>query len=135
MRKLAFILYIIISAAGCVKKTNWPMPGITAQYIVVDGIVTDERKPQSIRLTMPVSQLNEPPLPVSGADVLISDEDSTWLLYEDPADPGYYVTDSSFLAQLGKTYSLIIYLEDKIYSAKAYMVPGYLFNELQYVKG
>jgi hypothetical protein len=134
MKKLALILFVFMAAAGCVKETDWPSAGSIPQLIVVDGIITDERKPQSVRLTLPVSELNAPPLPVSGADVLISNEDSTWQLSEVLADPGLYLTDSTFLALEGKTYTLIIYLRDQVYSAKTSMVPGAVFNELQYVK-
>jgi len=134
MKKIALISYIIIILTGCVKKTDWPVSGKTANLLVVDGIITDERKSQSIRITLPVSELNASPLPVTGADVLISNEDSTWMLTENPVDPGSYATDSSFLALLEKNYTLLIYLDDQVYSGKAYMVPGSAFNELQYLK-
>ncbi len=94
----------------------------------------DESKSQTIRITLPVIDLNVPPLPVTGADILISNEDSTWQLTENPVNSGLYLTDPTFLAQLGKTYTLLIYLDNTIYSAKAYMVPGSVFKELQYVK-
>jgi len=134
MKKLAIIIYLIITAAGCVKKTEWTIPDNTTNLIVVDGIITDERKSQSIRITLPVSELNASPLPVTGADVLISNEDSTWQLTENPLEPGSYATESSFLALLGKNYTLLFYLDDQVYSAKAYMVPGSAFSELQYLK-
>ena len=134
MKKLLFIFFIMMALAGCVKKTDWTLQGNTPGYVVVDGIITDERKPQSIRLSLTVSELNASPLPVSGADVLISNEDSAWQLTENPGDPGLYLTDSTFIAFPGKTYTLIIYSENRVYSAKTSMIPGSVFNELQYVK-
>ena len=134
MKKAAAILFLVIISYGCVKETNWPLPGKPLPQIVVDGVITDESKSQSIRITLPVTELNATPQPVTGADVVISNADSTWRLSENLQKPGFYMTSPTFLATLNKTYSLIIYMNDKIYSAKTYMVAGTAFNELQYVK-
>jgi hypothetical protein len=134
MKKVTLIIFIIIATLGCVKKTNWPLSDQPLSLIVVDGTITDEMKSQTIRITLPIAELNASPLPVTGANVLISNEDSTWQLTENPVNSGLYQTDAAFLARLGKTYTLLIYLEDQIFSAKAYMIPGSVFQELQYVK-
>jgi hypothetical protein len=134
MKKVAFTIFVVFILSGCVKKTEWPISEKTLNLIVVDGIITDESKSQTIRITLPVKQLNSPPLPVTGADVLISNEDSTWQLTENPVNSGLYLTEPTFHTQSGKTYTLLIYLDDQIYSAKAYMSPGTVFKELQYVK-
>ena len=134
MKKVTFIFFIIITSLGCVRKTEWPISGQSLNLIIVDGTITDERKAQTIRITLPVKDLNMPPLPVTGADVLISNEDSTWQLIENPVNSGLYLTDPAFLARLGSTYTLLIYLDNQIYSAKAHMVPGSVFQELEYVK-
>jgi hypothetical protein len=134
MKKRTLLIFIIIATLGCVKKTDWPISGQSLNLIVVDGNITDESKSQTIRITLPVKDLNVPPLPVTGATVLISNEDSTWQLAENPVNSGCYLTEPTFLARLGKTYTLLIYLDNQVYSAKSYMVPGSVFNELQYVK-
>lgn len=134
MKKVILFIFTFISLTGCVKKSDWPINSQPLQLIIVDGTITDERKIQTIRINFPVTQLNATPLPVISADVLISNEDSIWQLTEKPVNSGLYLTDPTFLAQLGKTYTLLIYLDDQIYSAKAYMVPGSVFKELQYAK-
>ena len=134
MKKVFLYIFAIISLTGCVKKSDWSIDNQPVRLIVVDGTITDERKTQTIGINLPVTRLNKSPLPVTGADVLISNEDSTWQLTENPVNSGLYLTDPTFLAQLGKTYTLLIYLDNKIYSAKAYMVPGSVFKELQYVR-
>jgi hypothetical protein len=134
MKNTVFIILIIITSLGCVRKTEWPISGQTPNLIIVDGTITDERKIQTVRLTLPVKDLNAPPMPVTGADVLISNEDSTWQLTENPVNSGSYLTEPAFLARLGSTYTLLIYLDNQVYSAKAYMAPGSVFQELEYVK-
>ena len=134
MKKVILFIFVFISLTGCVKKSDWPVNSQPFELIIVDGIITDERKIQTVRISFPVTQLNATALPVAGADVLISNEDSTWQLTENPINSGLYETDQTFIARLGKTYSLLIYLDNRIYSAKAYMVPGSSFRELQYVK-
>jgi len=48
----------------------------------VDGIITGELKTQFLTLTFPVSELNTKPIPVTGATILISNEDSVFNMTE-----------------------------------------------------
>jgi hypothetical protein len=134
MKKVILFIFALFSLTGCVKQIDWPSDNQPLHLIIVDGTITDERKVQTIRISFPVTQLNSTPLPVTGADVLISNEDSTWQLTENPVNSGLYLTDPTFLARLEKNYTLFIYQDNQIYSAKAYMVAGSVFNELQYIK-
>jgi hypothetical protein len=134
MKKTIYIILTLALLSGCVKETDWPIPEQPEQKVVVDAIITDEAGSQSIRINYAVNQLNETPKPVQGADVVISDADSAWQLAEDSLNPGLYRPSASFLARLDKTYTLIIFLNGHIYSAKTYMAPGSVFNELQYLK-
>lgn len=132
-RSILFILFLLF-LAGCVEKADWPVSGDPPDMIIVDGILTDEQKSQSVRITYPVNQLNETPLPVTGANVVINNEDSTYQLMESSANPGVYITNNKFSATLGKNYSLLIFYKDKVYSAKSYMVPGVIFDPMTYIK-
>jgi hypothetical protein len=119
---------------GCVKEADWSMDGQPPDIIIVDAVLTDERKAQTISITYPVAGLNENPQPLTGASILISNEDSVWQLNENMESPGYYITPPYFAAQLEKNYTLLISFNDKIISGKATMVKGSVFQELQYVK-
>ena len=132
MKRLIKYILLIIPLASCVKETDWNPEEETDPVIVVDGIITDVQGEQAIRLCWSVNDLNETPAAVSGATLLISDEDSTWQLSEDPAGSGRYVTPASFLALAGKNYTLIINRAGKIYSAKTAMKAGILFDPLVY---
>ncbi|MCX6277260.1 MAG: DUF4249 family protein [Bacteroidetes bacterium] len=134
MRKILHNIILTIMISGCVKETVWTPPDSPQTNLVVDAIITDEVKSHKIYLTTPVSQLNQSPKPYTGASVLISNEDSTWQLTENPADPGCYQTPSWFSAKLQKNYSLVIARNDQVYTAKATMLPSKPFPELKYLK-
>ncbi|MEI6681357.1 MAG: DUF4249 family protein [Bacteroidota bacterium] len=134
MRVLILITGLLGLLPGCVKQTEWPVKSTTPGKIVVDAILTDEVKSQQVCLAYPVSQLNQPPRPVTGASVVVSDEDSTWNLAETPAWSGVYKTPPYFFARLNKNYSLLIAYQNNVYSAKATMLPGSYFSELRFAK-
>ncbi|MBC8460556.1 MAG: DUF4249 family protein [Bacteroidales bacterium] len=134
MRILARHILFLILLTGCVKEADLPIPDQPASWIVVDATLTDEQKVHAVSITMPVTGLNEIPKPITGATVLITTADSLWILTEDPLQPGDYLTDSLFVAQVGHTYTLQISHAGNNFSAKAEMVPGKVFNELTYKK-
>jgi hypothetical protein len=134
MNKILWYILIIVPLTGCVKAVDWPVAVPQTGFITVDAILTDEPNTQSVRIFYPVSQLNEVPLPVTGATVLISNEDSTWALSVNPEKPGVYQAGPGFVATSDKNYTLFISHDSKVYSAKASMVPGSVFKELQYKK-
>ena len=92
MRKVLFFAIILLLFFSCEKKTDWPLKGPQKDLIVVDGTIVDEQKSQSIRITHSVNQLNEKPIPVTGANVIIYDNDSSFILTENPIGSGYYQT-------------------------------------------
>lgn len=131
-RWIHIILLLILSA--CAKESAWVAPENGGNYIVVDAIITNEFKVQYIYINYNKQVLNGVSAPVSGAEVIISDEEATYVLEEDPNAPGKYITDSAAAAQFNRSYSLLILYEDNIYSAQASMAPGSTFPELIYSK-
>ena len=71
MQKLITYLFIIMMLASCEQLSEHPLQTENHDFIVVDGIITNEIKFQTITLSKPVSQLNEKPQPVSGATILV----------------------------------------------------------------
>jgi len=100
----------------------------------VDAILTDQPGIQDITLTRTAASLNEDPVPVTGATVIVSNEDSTWFFSEDPGSPGNYLSKAGFYTTTGKTYSIQVYDGGTLYSATTTQEPGELFPQLQYVK-
>ena len=135
MKKILFFCIItMLMLAGCYKKTDWSLKSYDTGLIVVDGIITDTLGAQKITITRPTGQLNETPPPVTGANVVITCEDSAYVLTEQPANSGIYLTKNTFSAGTGKHYTLLIVLNNRLYTATTYMVPGIHFNALKYAK-
>ena len=134
MRKFVIFIGVLLSFTGCIKEVDWPLKEPGADLIIVDAILTDEAKTQWITITKPVTQLNQDPSPVTGATVLVSNEDSTWSFSEDTNKPGRYLSPPYFIVRTGKNYTLLVSFSGKIYSAKAEIAEGTVFKELQYVK-
>lgn len=133
MKKILAILLFVAAFSGCVKETTWDI-GDGEKKVVVDGILTDEPGVQVIRLQYSVAELNAVPEPVTGAEVIINTEDSSFVLTEDTLQPGVYQTRPGFSAEQEKTYTLQIFHQGNLYSAKAEMMPGITFDPLQYVQ-
>lgn len=134
MKRLVHIFALMLVIVGCIKKTDWPLQEGDLDLIVVDATLTSEFKAQAIRLTYPIKELNEEPVPVEGASVIVSNQEEDWFLREDAEDPGTYWTDSTFIALLNKDYTLQVFVNNKIISATASMIPGRFFNPLTYKK-
>ncbi len=134
MKRYWIHIILIILLSACVKEADWDALEDGPKYIVVDGILTNEYKVQYIYLYNNKANLNDVTLPLSGADVIISNEDETYTLIEDPEEAGRYITDTIVVARFSKNYSLLIYYHDRFYSAQAYMIPGETFPELTYTK-
>jgi hypothetical protein len=134
MKRLATYLLLIPLLASCVKEADWILDPAPAKVLVFDGIITDIRGAQPVVLSWSVTSLNETPAPVTNASVLISNQDSSWALAESPANSGRYVTPADFLAVPGKSYTLFISKDAKIYSAKSNMEAGIFFDPLEYQK-
>lgn len=124
----------LLFLTGCVKETVWNLEHTAGRKLVVDGILTDEVKVHTIVLTRSVEDLNQTPEPVSGATLLLSNEDSAWVLTEQLTGPGHYSTPGYFSALPGKYYTLQIYVRDQVYTARSAMTEGSFFRELIYLK-
>jgi hypothetical protein len=124
------MLWFAISS--CVKEAVWEPEAAPPDMLVVDALLTDEIREQTIFLGRPVSGPNEVPQPVTGATVLVSNEDSSWQFREDSLNPGNYLTPAWFSTKPGKTYTLLISLNDRIFSARSSQLPSSPFTELKY---
>ena len=131
MKRLIKYFLIILVAAGCEEEIRWDPDTQDMSVLVVEGMITNERVQHQIKLTRPVTRLNETPEPVSGAIVTITDEENTIILTEFSEGSGIYLTDS-IRAVFGKVYTLNIRIDEKEYSAEASMVPVTPLDTLDY---
>jgi hypothetical protein len=130
--QIYIMLITILLALSCEIAADWNIQGNNEEFIVVYGIITNEKKAHEIAVSKSVSTINEKSRPVSGANVLIYDGDSLHQLTENPLNQGIYNTDQGFRAFINKTYNLIVTTEGKQYFANASMVPVTPFRALRY---
>jgi hypothetical protein len=124
MTRILTILVLFLALSACEKQTDWSLQESKLHAVVVDGIITDEVRTQSLRLTYSTDTLNEVPLPVVGAQVIVSSNGNIYQFHESIADPGNYKSDSQFAGLPGQEYSLLVTDSNQVYSAKARMGSG-----------
>ncbi len=134
MQKLLAYIILLLLLTSCEEQADWDLPAGSNDVVVVDGIITNELKVQSISLSEPVTSLNEKPRPVSGATVLISSNLQVYSFHEDALNPGTYVSDKAFSGIKNRTYSLLITIAGKVFSSKAVLEPPQEFIFLRYAK-
>lgn len=125
---------IILMLASCAKEADWQMEGSADDHIVIDAIITNESGQQGIYIHYNKTDMNEVARAVSGAVVIVNNEDSTWQFIEDANEKGKYSSQGNIVAVTGKNYALLVLHQDHVYSAQAYMVEGKAFSELSYQK-
>lgn len=91
----------------------------------VDGTITDQAGPQTIRLTQTAAYFDNSPSPVAaGATVTVTDDLGKRFAFTDTDNDGYYVwqpTAKDTLGRVGRTYSLSITFQGESYRATAKM--------------
>ncbi len=132
MQKLIIYLFLILFLASCEEQSDWNLQKANNEFIVVDGIITNELKIQTITISKPLAQLNEKPLPVGGATVLVSSDQGTYTFHESAELPGTYLSDKAFTGIKTRTYSLLITSGNRVYVSKALLSPAADFAFLKY---
>jgi hypothetical protein len=134
MKKLLTYLLMLKLLTSCEEQLTWDLQEGNNDFIVVDGIITNELKVQCITISKPVNGLNDLPQPVTGATVLVSSSQLVYSFHEDATQQGTYLSDKPFTGFKNKFYSLLITTGNKVYSAKAVLAPPAEFVFLHYQK-
>lgn len=117
IKPIAMLIFVL--ATSCEKEISWKLQQSNVQTMVVDGIITNELKPQHIKLSLVNSEINKPLQALSGAKVTVNNGTTTYEFTE--SDPGNYYS-SPFQAVVGKTYKLSIDYQERTFEASATMV-------------
>jgi|WetSurMetagenome_2_1015567.scaffolds.fasta_scaffold210722_2 hypothetical protein len=113
-----FLFLILLLAAGlssCTEKISIKLDE-TYTRLVVDGGISTDTTAYRVDLTRTADYFYNSPIPrETGATLSLSDGSQTYPMHEtDPGVSGIYETDSTFAAQIGKTYTLSIDLKANI---------------------
>jgi hypothetical protein len=101
------LLFFILLVSGCVAKF---VPEISEdkELLVVQGLITNQAETDTIRLSksLPLGKISTA-TPVSGCSVSISDDQGSITGFSETA-AGTYISPSSFLGVIGRSYTLHI---------------------------
>lgn len=112
-----FWLMIGLLLSACEEVTDWELqPGENGQ-LVVEAILTDERKIQEIRLSRSYDALNGAAPEVVDATVSVRVANQAVAFFPDPANPGRYLSDREFRVFQDLDYYLEIEWQGQIYNA------------------
>lgn len=117
------LLFFTCCMSACVEQVDIEdyLKSEPSGRLVVEGIITNERKPHRVKLTRTGKSLPDDPYElVSGAEVSITDGTTVYLLTENATEPGSYFTDS-IRGEANKTYRLTIALDGNVYEASDVM--------------
>lgn len=124
-------IWCIFLLVSCNEEPiEWELNTHQPDLLVVEGMLTNERKAHEVKISRPVSNPGEIPEPVEGALVAIVEGTNATQLAE--TSPGIYHTGPNFRAVFGRVYFLVFLYEGRQYSAGSYLVPVRPLNELRY---
>ena len=112
MKQLILISFLlIISLSTCIDPFYLELDDYES-HLVVEGMITDELAPQTIKLSRTYLNANDPPDLVAHAEVRVLDENGVITDFHE-LEPGIYLSDSAlFTGRVGGTYNLHIKTED-----------------------
>jgi hypothetical protein len=115
------IIGVIFLFTGCAEQVNIDdyIPNTPSGRLVVEGLITSEYTRHAVKLSRSGKVVADHYDPVSGANVTISDDVTTYILSEH--DPGIYLTDS-LKGIPGNRYTLKVTFEGRVYVASDTMV-------------
>ncbi len=124
------ILYVMVAGlillSSCTERIEIELEDDFAR-LVVEGAITTDTMPHTIKLTTTSSYYYNQPAPVvQHAIVSISDGTETFLLNE--TEPGIYQTAPNVYGQPGRTYSLSIQLAETIGGHDSYTAQSTLYG-------
>lgn len=125
---LIIALTVLISCGE--EAIEWELETSQSDLLVIEGVITNERKAHEVKITRPVTDPMDTPEPVTRAVVVIFDRTKTRLLSE--TSPGIYHTEPTFRAVHNKLYRLYILHRGLEYEASSFLVPVRRLNPLRY---
>ena len=118
---------------SCEKKTDWDLKASEDRFLIVDGIITNELKQQSIDLSLSLTNPDDTIWYPENAEVSVYDGTDTIHFIQDPLAKGVYNSETEFAGVINKTYTLEINYENVSFKAMADMVPVGIDIDLTYI--
>lgn len=124
MKQIITLSILALAAlTSCKKEFDLNLNDSNKNYLVVEGMITDQDEPQTIRLSRTISYLEaKNPQKVNDAAVTIQ-FDNTTIPFNLSSD-GVYAAPAGFRGEVGKTYHLKIQVDGQQYEASSTMRKG-----------
>ncbi|MDC8004749.1 DUF4249 domain-containing protein [Aureisphaera galaxeae] len=106
----AFVVLALLVSMGCVEEVSFNTQELESA-LVVEATITDETKPQQIRLSRTYRFEEDGPTPESGARVWM-DSDDGMISFQESLEPGLYLSTSAYAASPNTNYELHIETND-----------------------
>jgi hypothetical protein len=123
MKIRMIILFLLFTLQGCEKPVEWDQKERVTPRLVVEAMLTNQPDFNYVILSLPVTDPNLAPQPVSGAAIMVTDGTTFVNLTEDPETPGRYLPPLGTIGVVNRGYRLTISLNGEIFQADAYMIP------------
>lgn len=125
-------LFFLFGLLSCEEAVDWEFQPDENDFLVIESIITDELKFQEVKLSLPFADLNDLPIPVSGAEVVLNDGQQDILFLEANNQPGRYLSEQAFAAKMQNNYRLEIGWEGQTLHAENQMVEILPFGPIKY---
>ncbi len=131
MRSNPFFILTFLLITSCEERIDLILPSENTGLVVVEGVLTNERKNHLVRLSLPHAEPGGVSQPATGASVIVFEDTTAYPLTEFPAGSGDYYTPMG-RAVFGKKYRLLIQYNGREYTAEDSPVPVQPLSALQY---
>ena len=82
MKHIWYIILVVLFFSSCEEKVDFDIEPGDNEFVVVEGMITNEYKSQEVRLSYPVSSISDKPLMISGASVAVYVDDTSYVFTE-----------------------------------------------------
>ncbi|MBR4214734.1 MAG: DUF4249 family protein [Bacteroidales bacterium] len=121
---LAAMVCAFFISQGCVHKYDFYLEQPKDTTIVIEGMITNENKRQTIYISTVSSYQDDRRVPVSGAAVAVTaSNDSSYYYFEDTLNLGTYISEYPFIGITGNIYYLNVKVNGRTYTAESNMMP------------
>ena len=121
---IAVVFCAFLFFVDCEHKYDFYLEKPKDTTIVIEGMITNENKRQTIYISTVSSYQDDKRMPVSGALVAVTaSNDSSYYYLEDTLNRGTYISEYPFIGIAGNIYYLNIKVNGSTYTAESSMLP------------
>lgn len=128
MKNIIAIALLSLVTYSCTERIDIKLDKQEYARIVVEGNISTDTTAHIVKLNKTADYfINEPPEPVSGAQVTISGDSESFELTETPANSGIYITAPDVFGKVGSEYRLSVVLNEEIGGSKVFEATSMIY--------